>query len=50
MTTAERAEALQQLYLRLDELTTADEVETYGDFLISTRPSEGGTQRLDLRP
>jgi hypothetical protein len=33
MTTAERAEALQQLYLRLDELTTADEVETYGDFL-----------------
>ena len=29
MTNAERAVALYELYLKLDELTTADELETY---------------------
>jgi len=29
MTDAQRAEALYQLYLQLDELTTAEEIETY---------------------
>lgn len=33
MTTTERVEALHALYLQLDELTTADEIEIYGDFL-----------------
>jgi hypothetical protein len=29
MTTTERVEALHRLYLQLDELITADEMETY---------------------
>lgn len=29
MTNAERAEVLYQLYLQLDELITAEEIETY---------------------
>jgi hypothetical protein len=33
MTTTDRAAELHALYLRLDELTTAEEIETYGDFL-----------------
>jgi len=32
MTTPHREEALRALYLQLDELVTAEEAKTYGDF------------------